>query len=283
MNQITRPQWMMLSECVYRALLRLYPADYRREYGELMLQIFRDVLRDRYRRCGIAGVALWWWAALLDLTLTVIEQWRKVKFTMSRSTLIQLMIQLTGILLVIGGICGAIAAFSQLQPGSHYSYYGVYQLAMYLLLPAYTLIGVGNWGLALQYGKRAGTIGWWALMVSGVGALVMMAGFWLTTMQDRFWTVAMMGIYLHTGGMVVFGLLNLRARILPVFRGLPLITGVILLAMIYGVFYTDRPGAQWGSFTAIMGMSVIWMVIGVAAHRDQTQPVKAKMQPVAES
>jgi hypothetical protein len=131
MSQTIPTPMLSIAERVYHALLILYPSDYRRDYGSLMVQVFRDVSRDRYREQGPAGIALWWCATLLDLTLTVIEQRRKVRFAMVKSRLIQL----TGILLVAGGICGVIAAFSQLQPGSHYTYRGVYQLATYLVAP----------------------------------------------------------------------------------------------------------------------------------------------------
>jgi hypothetical protein len=65
-----------LSERLYRAMLILYPSAYRHEYGEWMVQVFRDVSRDRYRRQGRAGLAAWWCAALVDLSQTVIEQRR---------------------------------------------------------------------------------------------------------------------------------------------------------------------------------------------------------------
>jgi hypothetical protein len=67
-----------LSERLYRALLILYPGEYRREYGDLMVQVFRDMSRDKYRGQGRVGLALWWCAALLDLSRTVIEQRRGV-------------------------------------------------------------------------------------------------------------------------------------------------------------------------------------------------------------
>lgn len=277
MNWTIQTRWIAFSERVYRALLILYPADYRRDYGDLMVQVFRDVARDRYHRQGWLGIALWWCATLLDLSLTVIEQRRKVKFTMSKSTLTQL----TGILLIVGGFCGAIAAFSQLQPGSHYSYRGVYQLAMYMQLPHSLLIGIGSLGLALQYGKQVGQVGKWVLIVSGIGALIVTAGFILMTIQAPWWNVAMIGFLAHTGGMVVFGLLNLWAHILPVYRGLPMMMGVILLAMVSGILYTDAPWSRWGWFAALMAMGVIWIAIGVAAHRDQMQRVKAKLAPMS--
>ena len=47
----------MLSERVYRALLALYPAEYRREYGKPMVQLFRD--RMRREGSGYRTTLLW--------------------------------------------------------------------------------------------------------------------------------------------------------------------------------------------------------------------------------
>lgn len=65
-----------LVEQLYRALLLLYPAQYRHEYGTLMHQLFRDVSREIAQKQGISGLANWWRSALFDLFRTVIDQWR---------------------------------------------------------------------------------------------------------------------------------------------------------------------------------------------------------------
>jgi hypothetical protein len=50
-----------LSERLYARLLAVYPRGYRREYGSLMLQLFRDQYRDARRQGGRwAGWRLWW-------------------------------------------------------------------------------------------------------------------------------------------------------------------------------------------------------------------------------
>ena len=47
----------MISERIYRFLLVVYPREYRREYGELMVQLFRD--RMRRDGDGIRGLVVW--------------------------------------------------------------------------------------------------------------------------------------------------------------------------------------------------------------------------------
>ncbi len=49
---------------VYQALLRLYPPAFRQEYGEPMLQVFRDGCREAEKR---GGMVRFWLAALVDL------------------------------------------------------------------------------------------------------------------------------------------------------------------------------------------------------------------------
>jgi hypothetical protein len=58
------------AESVYRALLRVYPSDYRHEYDELMAQLFRDLCRDAYRQGGRAGLMRLWQRVLVDTVIT---------------------------------------------------------------------------------------------------------------------------------------------------------------------------------------------------------------------
>jgi hypothetical protein len=57
-------------ENFYRVLLGVYPADYRREYEGLMVQLFRDLCRDAYREKGRAGLARLWQRVLADTIVT---------------------------------------------------------------------------------------------------------------------------------------------------------------------------------------------------------------------
>ncbi len=62
--QRTKPRdW---HERFYRALLRLYPAGFRDEYGDAMVEFFRDRLAEMRSRHGAAGVAATWGNVLTD-------------------------------------------------------------------------------------------------------------------------------------------------------------------------------------------------------------------------
>ena len=59
-----------LSPRLYRLLLAIYPADFRREYGREMQQVFCDLCRDELRRNGKLGLLRLWLRTLADLIRT---------------------------------------------------------------------------------------------------------------------------------------------------------------------------------------------------------------------
>ncbi len=59
-----------LSERLYQRLLAIYPAVYRREYGPLMLQLFRDLRREASRRGKRRDQAALWLRVLGDVGTT---------------------------------------------------------------------------------------------------------------------------------------------------------------------------------------------------------------------
>ena len=61
----------MLSERLYRALLFAYPGEHRREYGDLMVQLFRDRMR---RDGGGLGVLKVWLAMIVDLVTSALKE-----------------------------------------------------------------------------------------------------------------------------------------------------------------------------------------------------------------
>ena len=61
----------VLSEQLYRALLVIYPRKHRREYGELMVQLFRDRMR---RDGGGFGSIKVWFDMLVDLVTSALKE-----------------------------------------------------------------------------------------------------------------------------------------------------------------------------------------------------------------
>jgi hypothetical protein len=65
---------MSRSERIYRALLKAYPAEFRREYGAQMEQAFGDLYREAGERGGKSGIARLWMLTILDVIRTVVAQ-----------------------------------------------------------------------------------------------------------------------------------------------------------------------------------------------------------------
>lgn len=59
-----------IAERLYRVLLFAYPAKHRREYGPLLVQLFRDLCRDSYRQKGPLGLIQLWIYVLVDTVVT---------------------------------------------------------------------------------------------------------------------------------------------------------------------------------------------------------------------
>ena len=72
----------MLSERLYRALLIAYPGEHRREYGELMVQMFRDRMR---RDGGGLGSLKVWSDMLVDLMTSALKEHSKGGITTTRA------------------------------------------------------------------------------------------------------------------------------------------------------------------------------------------------------
>ncbi len=67
-------QVLWVSGKIYGALLVMYPAQHRREYGALMVQVFRDQCRDAKRQGGLLGFILLWINTLIDLATSAIQE-----------------------------------------------------------------------------------------------------------------------------------------------------------------------------------------------------------------
>jgi hypothetical protein len=65
---------MSRSHRVYRALLKAYPEDFRREYGPQMEQALGDLYREACERGGWRGIAQLWTLTISDLARTAVTQ-----------------------------------------------------------------------------------------------------------------------------------------------------------------------------------------------------------------
>src|SRR5262245_7812763 len=70
MNSLRQRLWNWSLRC-YRLLLRIYPREFRNEFGAQLDQSFRDISRDESRR-GLWGLAMLWMRVLPDLAYSAI-------------------------------------------------------------------------------------------------------------------------------------------------------------------------------------------------------------------
>lgn len=263
---------LVLSETVYRSLIAFYPADYRRDYGGHMIQLFRDVCRDSYRRGGAVGLVDWWLTTLLDLLTTLIEQHRKAGFTVSKATFIQW----SGWLLIFGGVFFAVSSISQLQPGSHYTFEGVYQLSMFAFVPAMILLVPGLIGVYLRYESQMNLFGRLSLLVAILGIVIAALAAVLTALvSPSFWSWMMFGWIIHLIGTSVFGGFVMTTHLLPrwnfsllIGSALPL-TAVLLLSS-----NAPESGARWDAFIMLSLIAISWVLTGLALNSQRAGAVQ---------
>ncbi len=259
------PRLLTASVNLYRALLVLYPTDYRKCYGQHMTQVFRDMCRDAYGRGGAWGLLDWWTSALLDLILTVIEERRKVKFTVTKAKFIQW----SGLFLIIGGLLIGSAGISQLQPGSHYTFYGIYQLAIFALGPGMLLVSLGLLGVWMRYNGGFEILGR-ITMAAAVGGGLVMAFAWVFTffISDSAWIIMMLGWLVHLIGVSVFGGMAASKPFLPKWHFAPLIgSGLPLTIIVLSLQNQSEPmGANWSAAAILALIAISWILTGIALN-----------------
>jgi hypothetical protein len=260
---------LAVSERVYHALLVLYPADFRRDYGQHMMQVFRDVCRDTYRQRGAAGLVTWWAEALFDLLQTALAERRKVNFTMSQAKFIQW----SGWLCILGGMFFVASSVSQLQSGS-----GIpFQLSLFALAPGMALIMLGLLGILLRYKAHLNLFGIVSLLTALIGAGLTAIG-WLLTLTgvNGFWNVFFIGWLVQLAGHTVFGGFATTTHLLPKWNFALLIGSALPLTIVVLGLGSQQAnsGANWGAFVMMLLIGIGWMMTGWALNSQPAAPMK---------
>jgi uncharacterized membrane protein YeaQ/YmgE (transglycosylase-associated protein family) len=85
----TNPFLLDYADKAYQKLLRAYPPVHRRQFGEDMAQLFRDLCREVYQQSGMAGFIGLLLTILFDLISTSVEERVKESALMSNKKILQ--------------------------------------------------------------------------------------------------------------------------------------------------------------------------------------------------
>ena len=119
----------MSAERMYRLLLRIYPADFRSEYGREMTLLFRDEYRTRDTSASAFWVSMVWDAAHSAMSMWL-ELWlaRGKEYTRT----LEVIMKLAGTLAILLGVFGAVNALAEAVAAMRATLEGAHFLAVAL-------------------------------------------------------------------------------------------------------------------------------------------------------
>lgn len=223
-RMVLRPQQRLpLSLWIYRALLVLYPSDYRREYGPHMLQVFGDCLRDAHTQGGAYEVMHLWTFTLFDLFKTALEERSRQRIRLTKRTFVRL----SGLAAMLGGVLwiAIIVTLASRPPGIPGRHREVNDLLAEILFALLLIVG----GLAGAHTRQFSHSRWWGL--PGVVAIVSAVLFFSLSQLAGIWQfdVFFIGYVLLILGSVLSGGVMLAGRALPRWATPFLIVGSLVL------------------------------------------------------
>jgi hypothetical protein len=145
---------VLWSARLYSALLLVYPASFRRAYGDEMARAFGDLCRDAWRAGGARSVFALWPGALHDLALAASAE-HVGGLTMLRLTMI---LSLAAPALFV--LVNLVYLFWPISPGDPPAY--MTDVAIYGFF-AWLGLAVVAWMLGALVAARQGRWGWFAL------------------------------------------------------------------------------------------------------------------------
>jgi hypothetical protein len=232
MKKMAREPWsVVFSLSLYRALLAVYPSEFRQEYGGPMLQVFGDCCRRALREVGLAGLLPLWGRTALDTVQTAVEQHSQRGVDMSKEKFVKL----AGWALVLGGLAISLGWMASSRP--EYNPFNALSLqvdryanaaGVPLIFLGLLLLSVGVAGLLARFGRAAGGFGRLSLglgAVFGVVSAVGVVGLGIKD-SDPWWSMFFWGLTFQFLGVALFGVVCLQRRLLGRWNGLPLLAGM---------------------------------------------------------
>ncbi len=267
-----------ISVRVYRALLWLYPAEHREEYGWLMAQVFRDKANTVYAKEGDAGMIVYWFSSLFDLIVSVIQERKASRFNLSFQWLKRLRSQF----MILGGLFIVFSAYSKLEPGYWWNGdKGLYGIASKFFLPGVIFFMLGLLGTFMALRRQIPHETTWNKLLIGIGFLPLLgasviSGIMFTVMVAKDWDGLGWGLFMVLLIATFLSLMPLTIVLLRTGHRWSILLTVhpiyVLGLWLNSLFndHVDTPGPHWDQFFIVASMGVIWMIAGYRLRQNTT-------------
>ena len=266
------------SERVYRALLRAYPEELRREYGEDMARTFRDLRRRELESRGVRGLVLLWSRALPEFASTAITERSAMlarnfagnAYLPARPMLVKRWGGLSGLL---GGIIGTLAYYGGPEIPLQLS-----SVVLLLSVLSCNLALFGLYAMLAERSERSGYPGRLAAVGAALAAVSVVS--WLAlgvfTALGSVWDLTAIPWYVATttafccwlAGLVLLAVAALRARLPGGLHILPLVVVASVPVSIFLPFFTDL-GMAIVTNLPFIGTAFLGWVLLNSADRDR--------------
>jgi hypothetical protein len=182
-----------------------------------------------------------------------------------------ILVRSSGLILMVGGTLFTVASFSQLQPGSHYSFHGLYQLAFTMVIPAIFLLALGLAGLRVQLVNRLNRLSPHWLNLSIVGAIVKGFTFAGAFYSEALFTISIAAFTVHLFGVVLFGIAAVQTKVLPRWNALPIVIGLLPSLRFITTNLGEAYGPQYTAFASIALMGLGYALLGYLVQSDTSR------------
>ncbi len=274
------PQAVARSVRLYRRLVSAYPADFRREYGEPMLQVFRDSCLRAILEGGSQALIALWIRTSYDYFKSIIEEYARGGTEMT----CEKFFKLSGWALMLA----AVVFVAGVSIGGGEKYYddplggpdGFYEYGQLILIPvAMLLYAVGMTGLLARYGGISGSLGKTGLVIAVIGSVLSFFSAiplyaLMTPWLGEWWYFMIYSMLAMLVGLSLFGLIALRTKPLIRWNALPLLTAIWFpLVFIIG-WMLELSGIStngidgYMAFAALLFLFVGSIVLGYILQKD---------------
>ncbi|HET9221216.1 MAG TPA: hypothetical protein VFO07_01865 [Roseiflexaceae bacterium] len=275
---------LLVSERLYRALLYLYPKEFRAAYGQHMRLTFRDACRHAYRRGGVGGLLVLWLPTLLDLFKSAIEERsHQGELTMSKTRLIALAGPLTivvGSMRLVASIGEFVLLTGLASADTFWDVFWLFPTFLSFIPLLFALIGT-----RLRFHQSTGVPGRLGLVLSVAGCagmivfvlVSMLLGAVAPEVEQGSWANYVMAVCVLSLmiGYMLFGVDALRYRLLPRWNLLPLLMGSTVVFSVAPDWFgvpNYHPLQFAASFLQLAISGVCWVLLGIAMMDQRREP-----------